>query len=62
VFGGRVELGRHRHLAVVEARGLVEITDEQTALREPARLLRRLARESAMQWTRSRNGNDASRK
>lgn len=47
VAGGRVVLGRLRHPALREARGLVEIATEAEALRAPAPLLARLAREFA---------------
>jgi hypothetical protein len=43
IFGGRVELGRNRPRALLAAKGLVDIADTETALRQPARLLACLA-------------------
>jgi glycerate kinase len=43
ILGGRVELGRNRPRALLAAKGLVDIADTETALRQPARLLACLA-------------------
>lgn len=47
VLGGRVDLGKSRPAALLEARSLVEIADEPTAHAQPARLLTRLAADIA---------------